>query len=474
VGKLSRSSASQYEQTRLPSGLTIVTESCPNAESVAIGIVIAGGSNDESVEQQGLAHLCEHMVFQGTERRSAQQIARDIDAAGGQVGAFTTRDYTVYHASTLGDFAFFALELMGDMLLNSTFPEEALEREKTAIVCEIEGGNDHPSQLVQDQLKKYIWADSALGRPICGSPEAVRGYSHATAKQFFQSRYRPERTIIAAAGKLEHEDFVSQVKDVFWHWRPHHQTDQNDGLKLDQRVPVYQPALLLEPAATKQAYFCLAMSAPQYTSVNRYQVHLLNKILGGGISSRLFRKLREECGLVYDIHSSYLAYEKAGMITVEGSTNPDSLSQVVPLILRDMYRMGNGAQPVSEDEIMLAKRQIVAEHSISGESIHTRMCRLATQHLYFGQPISANEVQRSIEQVSLRQLRSFARTWLAKAVENGSFALLGPPEWTANEAGDRTREWLGDLWLQDAVNPGKRGGKTPENKRKTRGSAAVA
>ena len=389
-------------KTVLDNGISIVTEHVPNSHSVSMGILFDCGPQSESPTQSGLAHFCEHMLFQGTSNRNSTEINRFIDEVGGRVGAFTTRDFTCFVASVLGDYSYHALDLLGDLLLNSTFPEEHIERERQAIVCEIQSENDVPQRRAQDNLKNLVWPDQALGRPIAGDPESVARLTREDAIYFVHRHYTPDRMTIAAVGAVNHDDYVAQARDVFWR------------LFGEDNPPQYprvasRPGFSFESSATKQAYFSIGIPSLPYTHESRYALHVLNEIIAGGSSSRLFQKLRDEAGLVYEIGSEYHAYRDAGPIVIEGSTLPENLYRVVGTILDEVHALAVWDKPADEEELNRSKTRIRSSHLMSGEDLETRMGRLASQQLYFGRPLPTDEITSQIDAVDVAALRSLAR-----------------------------------------------------------------
>jgi predicted Zn-dependent peptidase len=408
-----------YRRTILENGIRVVTETMPEVRSVAIGVIVDGGLRDETPEQSGLAHLAEHVMFQGTSSRDAVQIAQLMDVGGGNMGAFTTRDYTCYYATVLDDYYPYALDLLGDILLNSTFPADSLEREKEAILREIDARHDAPDQRLSALLKARSWSDHPLGRAITGWPGIVGKLTREDVIYFVHEHYLPDRMIIAAAGNVDHQDFTAQVRDAFW--RMLGQSEPGAGTQ-----PAYQGGVTVEPMSVSQTYFSLGVRVYPYAHPDRYTLHVLNNVLGGGISSRLFRRLREERGLVFDISSEIHAYRDDGMLVVEGSTAPHVLMPVLALTLMEMWQLATWQDPIDDEELWKAKMQIRGQHLIAGENPHTRMSRLATQELYFGQHIPPDEILAQIEAVNARALQQLGAETLSAALRQVAIAIVGP------------------------------------------------
>ncbi len=408
-----------YRKTTLENGIQIVTERMPQMRSVSMSVLINAGPQDEPADQVGLAHLTEHLVFQGTSSRDAMQIARMIDTVGGHIGAFTTRDYTCYYAAVLDDYRTYALDLLGDMLLNSIFPADSLEREKEAILREIAAADDSPEERAHTLLKNMVWPGQPLGRPIAGEPETVKAMTREDIIYFVHANYLPNYITIAAAGNIEHEDFVAQVRDCFWRM-----------LAEDKPVPTqdatHRQGIAIEHRDVSQAYFSIGVPAYAYAHPDRYSLHVLNNILGGGISSRLFRHIREERGLVYNIGSEYHAYRDSGLWVIEGSTAPEYLMSVLALTLIQMWQLVTNDYPVDEEELWKTKMQIRGQHLIASEDTYTRMSRLATQELYFGRHIGPDEILEQIDGVDGETLRQTYDTLLLDALRHPAIAIVGP------------------------------------------------
>jgi predicted Zn-dependent peptidase len=408
-----------YRKSTLENGIRVVTETMSGHRSISMGILIDTGPYDETPEQSGLAHIVEHSVFCGTGSRTAAQIARLMDEAGGQLGAFTTRDYTCYSATVLDDYFTYALDLLGDILLNSIFPPESLEREKAAILHEIESAGDMPSERSHDLLKSFAWSGHPLGRPIAGQPEAVKLITREDIIYFVHEHYSPNRIIVAAAGNIDHEDFVAQVRDAFWRM-------MGKSLPPANLPPVFHEGVILENMPVSQAYFSLGIRACPYAHPGRYGMHIFNHILGGGISSRLFHRVRESRGLVYHICSEYHAYRDGGMLVVEGCATPNNILQVLELVIDELWKLISASELIDEEELWKAKMHIRGQHLISGENTNTRMNRIASQELYFGRCIPDEDILTQIDEIKPKDIQSLTDEVLHDALSRPAIAVVGP------------------------------------------------
>lgn len=408
-----------YRKSILDNGIRVITESMPSVRSVAMGIIVDAGLHDEHPLKHGQAHIVEHLMFQGTSNRDSQEIARFMDEAGGRIGGFTTRDYTCYSATVLDDYRTYALELLGDILLNSIFSPEDIEKEKETILREIDAFYDLPDNRADALLKSHTWADHPLGRPITGQPETVRSMTQEDILGFFTTHYRPDRLILAAAGNIDHHDFVAQAQDAFW------RMEGEAGQALNRPVR-YHNGVITAHMQVSQVYFAIGIPAQPYAHPHRYGLHILNKIIGDGISSRLFRCIREEKGLAYHIGSDYQAYRDGGLLVIEGSTNPGCFQQVLEQTLSVIACLITGQAPVEPEEILRAKNQIKGQHLIAAEDTSTRMSRLATQEFYFGRHISTGEIAERIEAVTLHSLEEITRQSLVENLCKMTIAVVGP------------------------------------------------
>ena len=405
----------------MENGIRVVTETMPGHRSISMGILVDAGPFDEAPEQCGLAHLVEHAVFCGTSSRSATQIACLMDEAGGHLGAFTARDFTCYSATVLDDYFTYALDLLGDILLNSIFPPEALEKEKTAIQREIETAGDMPSERVHDLLKGFAWSDHPLGRSVAGRPDTIGLMTREDVIYYVHEHYTPDRIIVAAAGNVDHEDFVAQVRDAFWRM-------MGKNLPVAKATPVFHSGVVLENMPVSQVYFSLGIRAYPYADPGRYGMHVLSNILGGGISSRLFRRVRESRGLVYHIGSEYHAYRDDGMLVVEGCAAPDNILQVLELVMDELWKLISAEEPINEEELWKAKMHIRGQHLISGENTNTCMNRLASQELYFGRHIPDEDILGQIDQVQFQNLQCLADDILYEGFNQMAVAVVGPED----------------------------------------------
>lgn len=392
--------AAMYRKTVLDNGIRVITERMPGVRSLTIGLMLDAGSKDETAENSGIAHCIEHMLFKGTGSRDAATLGRMIDMAGGQLGAFTARDYTCLYAAVLDDYRTFALDIFGDILLHSQFEAEALRREQAAIFQEQEAGEEQPGKLAQELLKQAAWPGHALGRNIYGSRASVNSLTRQAVLDFYANYYGADRLIVSAAGNLDHDDFVSQVNDALWALPPARQIARS------LVGPVFQGSVTVRPRESAHVYFAVGAPAPEYTAPNRYAAYVLNAILGAGMSSRLYRRMREESGWVYEIGSNYHPYGQAGLFLIEGFTTPENLLPVIEATVAELIQLL--AEPVTAEELWRAKEYLRGEILIGAEASNTRMSQLATQELYFGRFLPLEELVEGVRSISAEQVQALA------------------------------------------------------------------
>jgi predicted Zn-dependent peptidase len=391
------------QKTVLENGVRVLSGRVEGVRSVSVGVAVNVGPKDELPPERGYAHLVEHMLFQGTDGRDARAIAEMMEVGGGAMGAFTARDYTVYHATVLDEYLPFALEVLGDMLCNSVLPQESLERQRSVILNEI-AGRDDPTRLVNDLLKRALWPGHPLGFPTAGLEETIEAATRDSLLDFIGRHYVANNLVVAAAGNLDHENLVSQARDGFW------QMDQDDAAS---SVPVPTPHLgsvVAEARDLRQVYFALAWPAPPYASPDRYTWHVFSSLFGGGPTSRLYRVLREEKGMVYHIGAQYQAYGNTGALVVEGVTQPQTLIPVLAGTLIELWRMVEDA--ISLDDHFRTVQSLISQHLVSGDSAYVRMSRLALQELYFDRAVPSHEVTEALRTQSPEAVQTVAQETL--------------------------------------------------------------
>ena len=406
---------SLYKRQVLPSGMVVLTERMPSVKSASIGVWVRVGSRDEAPEVAGVSHFIEHMLFKGTQRRSAQEIAKAIDAVGGTLDAFTTRESTCFYAKVLGEHLPLAIDILADTFLHSRLAPDDIDRERQVILQEIKMVEDTPDDLVHDLFAEAIWGDHPVARPILGQKEIVLRLSQSDIRRHMDRFYRPDCTVVAAAGDIEHDRLVDMVVRAFDGF-------DGQGFHVDPPAPVSTAAIRVEERDTAQVHLCLGMDGLPHAHEDRYAISLLNAMLGGSMSSRLFQEVREKRGLAYSIYSYQASYRDCGLLVVYAGTSPESSSQVVDLIRAECVRLRD--EPVDPIDLQQAKDQLKGNLLLGLEGTSSRMTRLAKMEIYFQRNHELDEIIAGIEEVSADQFRALAK----RILRDEAFAItsVGP------------------------------------------------
>ncbi|HEY6555572.1 MAG TPA: pitrilysin family protein [Vicinamibacteria bacterium] len=382
-------------------GLTLITESMPHVRSVTIGVWLKRGSRHETPEQSGIAHFIEHMVFKGTKNRSAETIASEVDSIGGYMDAFTAKEYASFHLKVLDEHLPLAVDILGDIVRNPLFDPIEMTKEKKVIFEEINMVEDTPDDLVMELFSGAFWPDHPLGRPILGTKRSVSSFRRDDLASFFAEVYHAGNILIAAAGNLSHKDTAKLVQRHFGALA--------GSPTRAPRVHAPKPAVRVVTRAKKeleQVHLCLGAPAYPQAHAERFPAYVLNTVLGGSMSSRLFQNVREKRGLVYSISSGFTSYSDAGNLTVYAGTSLDSVAEVVRLTIEEIRRLKGDRIP--EVELRRAKDHLKGSLMLSLESTGSRMSHLARQELYFGKQFGLDEVLASIEEVEADDVQRVA------------------------------------------------------------------
>jgi predicted Zn-dependent peptidase len=390
------------QRSVLPNGLTILTERMEHVRSVSMGVWIKTGSRDERPEINGVSHFVEHMVFKGTKSRSAQRIAREVDSIGGNLDAFTGKETTCFNIKVLDEHLAPALDVLADLVLNPTFTSEDILRERGVVLEEIKVDEDNPDYLVHEIFVQNFWKDHPLGKPILGTRETVKKFQQSTLFDYYGGRFFGGNMVFSAAGNLDHDKFVAMVSEKFAGLQSG-QDDWGAGAAPKPRAKI----ILRNKKALEQVQICIGVPAPPIADENRYTSYILNSILGGGMSSRLFQVVREEQGLAYSIFSELNPYRDTGSLCVYAGTSIDKASRVVDLIVTEFTRMKQ--EPISAEELRRAQDQIKGNMVLGLESSSARMSNLARQEMYFGQFFEMDELLEKIEQVTIESVQDMAK-----------------------------------------------------------------
>ena len=377
--------------TRLPNGIRIVSEELSALGSVTVGIWVENGSRYERPEQAGISHFLEHLFFKGTERRTAAQIAEEIDAVGGVLNAFTGKEYTCYYAKVLDEHLPLALDLLADVFTHSQFAEEEIERERTVIVQEISQIEDTPDDYVHDLFAQAFWSDHPLARPIAGTAATVSSFRRPEFLAFFGERYRPDRILVAGAGNLRHEALAEVAAT---HLGPlGGATSFVDG-----PPPVAHGGLLVHEKDLEQVHLCFGSPGISQHDEDRYAAHLLNSALGGGMSSRLFQEIRERRGKAYTVYSFLTSYRDSGYTGVYVGTSAEWVHEVADCVRQETARIVR--EGLSATELARVKTQMKGGMQLGLETSDSRMSRIAKNEIYYGRDVPIAEVAARFDAVT--------------------------------------------------------------------------
>ena len=399
-------SASTVTQTTLANGLVVITEPMEHVHSVSVGAWLRSGSRREPPELNGISHFIEHMLFKGTRRRTAEDIAREVDSVGGMLDAFTSKEMVCFNTRILDEHLPKAFDVLSDMLLEPKFAGEDIDREKSVILEEIRMTQDNPEDLVHELFTQNFWNPHALGRPILGTPETVSALTRETLESWFRHWYAPNNLVITAAGRLEHARFVDLVAERFAKLAP-----SPDGA--NDSVPHPVPHITLcKKNELEQVHICIGVPALPMPDRRRFAVSVLNNVLGGGMSSRLFQNVRERQGLAYAIFSELNAYKDVGTLSVYAGTSLETAPRVVECILEEFRRMKD--EPLSAEELRRSKDHLKGATLLALEGTGQRMNSLARYHLYFNRHFTPQELIAMLESVTPEEVQQIAREFFRR------------------------------------------------------------
>jgi predicted Zn-dependent peptidase len=388
-------------KTILENGIRILTKKMPYARSVSMGVWVNVGARDESPSENGLSHMIEHMIFKGTQKRTAFQIAKEFDAIGGQTNAFTSFEYTCYHARVLDAHLETMVDILSDIFLNSVFDEKEVEKERPVIFQEINMVEDNPEEYIHILSGNTYWGDNPLGRSILGTRENVIRFNASIIKDFFHRFYQPEHIVISAAGNISHQHFVDLVSPAFELSRP--------GNGFPKRItPECQSQVRMHYRDLEQVHICLGTKGISITNPRRYAFSLLNTILGGNMSSRLFQKIRERSGLAYSVYSYISSYVDTGIFGAYVAVQPDNALKAARLIINEMNALKKDR--VDQTELKDAKDYTIGNLMLASESVDSQMVRLAQNEINFGHDITLETVVDHIKAVSDEDIITIAES----------------------------------------------------------------
>jgi predicted Zn-dependent peptidase len=392
-----------HYKTVLENGVRVVTENIPHVRSVATGIWLNVGSRDERDGDRGLTHFIEHMLFKGTRRRTALDIAKELDAVGGFANAFTSKENLCVHTKVLHKQLPLVMDLLTDIFLSSTFDPEEIEREREVILQEIGMIEDTPDEYVHILFQELYWKDNPLGLPIYGTEDAVEEFDRDRILRYIERTFDPRRIVVAAAGCVDNDAFLELAGPVFGRLT-------NGAARVERTVPRIHQFREVIPKDLEQVHICMAMPGCSQTDKTRSICHLTNVILGSSMSSRLFQEVREKRGLAYSVYSFLNSHEDVGMLGVYAGVGPESVGEALKVIHDELRRFA--AEPVSEAELHAAKEHLKGGMHLNAESTDSRMNRLAKNELLFGRMITFEEVENWIDEVTPEAIQQWFRASL--------------------------------------------------------------
>lgn len=387
----------------LPNGIRILTEKIPVMRSVAVGIVVGAGSGNEKIEERGLSHFIEHMTFKGTPTRTAHQIAQEIDAVGGKINAFTGKEYTCYYSVILDEHVDIAIGVLADIFLNSLYDPKGIELEKGVVLEEIKMYEDTPDELIHDFFASTIFSHHPLGQATIGVRDTVKTLSRESITRYRKNLYTPENVIIAIAGNVDHDRMVRRTNKLFGGLA---------GKKVFKTPPPpkISPHISVMPKKTAQAHLCLGTKGIAHLDEERYIFAIMDNILGGNMSSRLFQEVRERRGLVYAIYSYNSAFKDFGTFAIYAGTSKENLKQVVDLILAEFAKVKK--EGITKEELQRAKEYLKGNLVLGLESTSARMSWMAKSEFYYGRVQTIDEIFAMVDKVTQDDIIKLANEYL--------------------------------------------------------------
>jgi predicted Zn-dependent peptidase len=388
------------EMATLPNGLKVITESMSHVRSVSVGIWLAIGSRRETAKQNGISHFIEHMLFKGTTNRSAEQLAREVDSIGGNLDAFTAKELVSFNVKVLDEHLERGFDILSDLVLHPLFQPEDVEKEKGVILEELKMEVDNPEYLIHEMYCGTFWHGHPLGRSILGTKETIRSFTPQMVREYYDSAYVPSNMLITAAGNLRHEELLGLVRERF---------AALPGCAAGEKEPTprtHAEIKLKNKRSLEQTHVCLGVPIHPLPHEMRYACYVLNTVLGGGMSSRLFQNIREKLGLAYAVFSELNAYRDSASLVVYAGTSTEAAPRVVDLILQEFRQLKDC--PLSPDEIRRAKDHLKGSLMLSLESTSSRMANLARQEIFFGRFFTLDEIADAVEAVTTAEVRQVA------------------------------------------------------------------
>ena len=388
------------EKARLANGVSVITEVMPHVRSVSIGVWVKNGSRHERSEQNGISHFIEHMVFKGTTSRSAEDIARSVDSVGGHLDAFTSKEMISFNTKVLDEHLPLAFDVLSDLVLHPVFREEDIQKEQSVVLEELKMDEDNPDFLVHEIFSGNFWKDHSLGKPIIGNKRTIKSFHREMIWDYYTQAYVPDHILVTATGNLDHDDVLRLVDEAFGN------LDRQAALPEERPPSTHAIISLRDKPALEQVHLCLGVPSHSLADERRYASYVLNTLLGGGMSSRLFQNIREKQGLAYSVYSELNSYRDTGCLSIYAGTSIESAERVVESILLEFRELKDGR--ITQEEMRRAKDHLKGSLMLSLESTSSRMANLARQEIYFGRFVTLDELIQSIEDVTLDQVQAIA------------------------------------------------------------------
>ncbi len=412
AGKLnthpSRSPQSTYRKSALSNGIRVISEEIHGVRSVSLGVWVDVGSRDEKESDNGIAHFIEHMAFKGTRKRSVRDIAQSLESVGGYLNAFTGKEHTCFYARVLDEFAPLAIDVLSDIVLNATFPEKEIEKEKGVVIEELKNAEDDPDDIIHDYFEKAIFGSHPMGFPVIGTEKSLRSFGRKQLRDYLEKNYAADRTVVAAAGNIRHETFVELVNRYFGRMKTVNRGGPS-GRTRPKSVPPEQNEFR---RPIQQAHVCLGTVGYSMKHKLRYPLMILNALLGDGMSSRLFQNIREKYGFAYNVYSFANMMSDAGTFGAYIGTDDKHVNESIDLIWREFKKIHDHG--ITKSELERTKAQLKGGMMLSLESIPNRMMRLGSSELYYGQFSSMDSIIRQVEAVTMDEVRATASELLKK------------------------------------------------------------
>ena len=388
----------------LENGIPVVMESFKNVRSVAVGVWVKVGSRYETPAKNGISHFLEHMFFKGTRKRSPKDIAVEIDTMGGDLNAFTSRENTAFYIKVLDEYLEKGVDLLSDIFVHSTFPEDELEKEKKIIKEEVKMVEDTPDDYIHDLFNQTIWGHEGLGQPILGRRETIAAFTREDLIHHISKYYGTKDIIISCAGKFQPAKLMELLRERFGGLRRGSEPEKGPTPEFKSDIKVYTKDI-------SEAHICIGVPSVSQTSDDRYSLFVLNTLLGGGVSSRLFQEIRENRGLAYSVYSYTSMYLDTGLWGVYAGVSKKRIREVAELIIHEMLSLKD---TLTEDELDKAKRHLKGNMILGLESTNSRMNNIARQEIYFNRYFSPDEISKAVDVVSMKQIRELSERLLAK------------------------------------------------------------